>query len=170
MTEGDFVELKTRKPLRSPYIDYKHIGVYFITLSAEQRKNHFWKYPNKKYDTPGDIELNEHGSIAAEVIRRIPEFYPYVMVDSFVIMPDHIHLLLRFCVQEGTEDARQRKSISVIINQMKGKMTKQIGRSIWKHSFFDHVIRNDNDYEETMKYIYLNPIRWYYKYSFPRNS
>ncbi len=165
MIEGAFVELKTRKPLRSPYIDYKHIGAYFITLSAEQRKNHFWKYPNKKYDTPDDIELNEHGVIAAEVIRRIPKFYPYVMVDNFVIMPDHIHLLLRFCIEDGTEDAAQRKSISVIINQMKGQMTKQIGRSIWKHSFYDHVIRNQNDYEETMKYIHLNPIRWYYKYS-----
>ncbi len=119
-----------------------------------------------KYDTPDDVVLNVYGKIAAEVIRRIPDFYSYVSVDDFVIMPDHIHLLLRLQGENETEAFRQRKSISIIINQMKGQITKQIGFPLWKHSFFDHVIRNNNDYEETRKYMYMNPIRWYYKYSF----
>ena len=164
------MEMKTRKPLRSPYIDYKHMGVYFITIGTEPRKNYFWQNPNVKYATPDAVELNEQGKIAAEVILQIPEHYSYVSVDSFVIMPDHIHMLLRFCMGEEANDASHRKSISVVINQMKGQITKRIGRSIWKHSFYDHVIRNDNDYEETMKYIYLNPMRWYYKYVHGKNK
>ena len=53
-------------------------------------------------------------------------------------------------------------TVSRLIQQMKGYVTKRIGVSIWQKLFFDHVIRNRQDYEEHMQYIYENPMRWYY--------
>jgi hypothetical protein len=50
-----------------------------------------------------------------------------------------------------------------LVKQLKGNVTKQIGHSIWQKLFFDHVIRNNQDYEEHRKYIYENPKRWCYK-------
>ena len=53
-------------------------------------------------------------------------------------------------------------TMSRVVQQLKGYITKRIGCSIWQKLFVDHVIRNREDYEEHVKYIYENPIRWYY--------
>ena len=53
-------------------------------------------------------------------------------------------------------------TVSRIVKQFKGSVTKQIGKSIWQKSFFDHVIRNKEDYEKHVKYIYENPLALYY--------
>ena len=54
-------------------------------------------------------------------------------------------------------------TLSRIVNQFKGYVTKRIGESVWQKLFYDHIIRNREDYDEHMKYIYENPMRWYYK-------
>ena len=96
-------------------------------------------------------------------IHRIPTKFVNTYIDYYVIMPDHIHLLLRICVSE-LNDNMERKSISTVINQWKGIVTKTIGKSIWQKLFFDHVIRNDEDYENTLRYMYHNPLKWYYEH------
>ena len=53
-------------------------------------------------------------------------------------------------------------TMSRVVQQMKGYVTKRIGISIWQKLFFDHVIRNRNDFEECKKYIYENPMKLYY--------
>ena len=54
-------------------------------------------------------------------------------------------------------------TMSRVVQQMKGYVTKRIGKSIWQKLFTDHIIRNREDYEEHVKYIHENPMRWYYK-------
>ncbi len=157
------MELPKRKQIRCPYINYTKVGVYFITLSTTERRNYFWMNPHEKYDIPDEIRLNTNGNLVLEILQEIPVHYPYVKLDYFVIMPDHIHLLLRYLPQKE-ENTDARKDITVIVGQMKGILTKKIGYSIWQKSFFDHVIRNDDDYLETARYIQNNPMRWYYKY------
>ena len=53
-------------------------------------------------------------------------------------------------------------TMSRVVQQLKGYITKRIGRSIWQKRFVDHVIRSGKDYEEHIKYIYENPIHWQY--------
>lgn len=157
------MEYPRRKQLRSYNIDYSKMGVYFITVSTVPRCNHFWMNADEKYETPEAVELNEIGKTVKDTLLQIPMHYPYIKVDAFVIMPDHIHLLLRICVSE-LNDNMERKSISTVINQWKGIVTKTIGKSIWQKLFFDHVIRNDEDYENTLRYMYHNPLKWYYEH------
>ena len=73
-------------------------------------------------------------------------------------MPDHIHLIL---IIHGDECGRAMHAPTVmrVIQQMKGYVTKQLGLSIWQKSFFDHIIRNRDDYEKHVKYIYENPMK-----------
>ena len=75
-----------------------------------------------------------------------------------MIMPDHIHLLL---IIRSDEYGRPMvaPTISRVVQQLKGYVTKRIGHSIWQKLFFDHVIRNSRDYEEHVKYICDNPIK-----------
>lgn len=74
-------------------------------------------------------------------------------------MPNHIHLLLRI---ESDEDGRPMAAptVSTVIQQMKGYVTKQIGRPIWQKLFHDHVIRNEKGYQMIWNYIEENPMRW----------
>ena len=51
-------------------------------------------------------------------------------------------------------------TISVVINQLKGYISKQIGHSIWQSRFIDHVIRNEQDYLEHWEYIENTPFKW----------
>ena len=54
-------------------------------------------------------------------------------------------------------------TLSNVINQFKGYITKQIGFPVWQKLFYEHIIRNKYDLSETRKYIYENPSRWIYK-------
>ena len=92
-------------------------------------------------------------------IRGIVAHYPAVSVDHYVIMPNHIHLLL----QIHTDSNGQRipaPTISAVVQQMKGYVSKQIGFSIWQKLFHDHVIRSEADYRKIWEYIEHNSIRW----------
>ncbi len=59
-----------------------------------------------------------------------------------------------------TLDTMAAPTISTIVQQMKGVVTKQIGRSIWQKLFHDHVIRGEKDYLEIWEYIEYNPVKW----------
>ena len=156
-------EKPKRKHPRIKNYDYSEIGAYFITVCTSQRRNYFWQSvvgasiarPQKHYD----IKLSEYGKIADDAINNIGKIYPNVTVDSYVIMPDHIHLILIIHSDECGR-AMHAPTMMRVIQQMKGYITKQIGSSIWQKSFFDHIIRNREDYEEHVKYIYENPMKW----------
>ena len=155
-----------RKYPRIKNYDYSNVGAYFITVCTSQRRNYFWQYdvgactarPQNQYD----IKLSEYGKIADNAIKNIEKIYSNITVDNYVIMPDHIHLILIIHADEYGR-AMHAPTVMRVIQQMKGYITKQIGLPIWQKSFFDHIIRNREDYEKHIKYIYENPLRFLYK-------
>ncbi len=76
-------------------------------------------------------------------------------------MPNHLHIL---AIISADENGRTQFAPTVyrMVKQFKGSATKKIGRSIWQKSFIEHVIRDKQDYEIKLNYIYENPIRWHY--------
>ncbi|MBQ9113265.1 MAG: transposase [Clostridia bacterium] len=154
-------ELRERKKNRLDNYDYSRPGAYFLTLCTEGRRNYFWDKVGATIGRPQDVVLSSKGKIVDEAIKNIPRIYPAVTVDYYVIMPNHIHILL---TNHADEFGRPMVAPTVdrMMQQMKGYVTKQIGRSIWQKLFFDHVIRNRQDYDEHVKYIHENPARWYY--------
>ncbi len=85
--------------------------------------------------------------------------YPAITVDHFVVMPNHIHLLLQI---NTDNDGRSMiaPTISTVIKQLKGVVSKQVGLAIWQKGFYDHVIRNEDDYLQVWNYIEGNPGKW----------
>ena len=124
---------------------------YFITICTHHKKCLFW--------TNG--KLNCLGQIVYDAVQQIPTHFPQNRVEQFVIMPNHIHLLVRVCADEYGRPL-VAPTMSRVVKQLKGVVSKQAGISIWQKSFHDHIIRNREDYEEHLRYIYENPIRWYY--------
>ena len=119
------------------------------------------------------VKLTEYGKIAEKYINQLNDFYENISVDDYVIMPNHIHLLINIhdngpsrtpvptdlvCV----ENSIQNSVISKFISTFKRFCNKEIGKSIWQMRSFDHIIRDERDYEFHVKYIRENPLKWYF--------
>ena len=159
----------TRKENRLCKYDYSSCGAYFITICTSNRENLFWSNQNVTDLTscaimrPHDVTLSSTGKIVDTGIKNITHIYPMVSVEEYVIMPDHVHFLL--LIHQNPEEAKiQTPTISRVVQQFKGYVTKQIGKNIWQKLFYDHVIRSKEDYDEHLKYIYENPYKWFYEH------
>ena len=93
-------ELPKRKRNRLENYDYSSCGAYFITVCTLERQNYFWENVGAIIDRPQDVELSTYGKMVDQAIQNIPSAYPALSLESYVIMPNHIHLLLRVCTDE----------------------------------------------------------------------
>ena len=154
------MEKQIRKYNRLENYDYSQNGAYFITVCTQDRKPILSAIIGDGEPVPKLI-----GRIAEEYIRRISEKYPGVTVNRYVIMPDHIHILLCF---DGPEDPSHM--VGSVVGWYKYQVTKQAnllrntpGEKLFQRSYYDHVIRNQRDYDEIWQYIENNPRKWVMK-------
>ena len=98
--------------------------------------------------------LNAAGQVVSDAILAISKHYPSVRADKYVVMPNHVHLILVLEPSENTV------SISRIVQQLKRVVTVQLGESLWQLGFHDHIIRGEADYREIWTYIDNNPVKW----------
>jgi REP element-mobilizing transposase RayT len=110
---------------------------------------------------PQNLPLSNIGKIISEELEQWNKTYPTVSLHSYVIMPNHLHIMV---VISADEYGRPQVAPTVerMVKQFKGAATKKIGTSIWQKSYIEHIIRDREDYETRIKYIHENPIRWYY--------
>ena len=87
-------ELPSRKKNRLENYDYSSKGAYFLTICTLERRNYFWNDVGATIGRPQDVKLSNYGKIVNEAINNISTIYPSILVKHYVIMPDHIHLLL----------------------------------------------------------------------------
>lgn len=153
------MELPKRKNIRLAEYDYSTPGAYFITICTENRRNLFWRDVGAIIDRPGNVPLTNLGVTVQQCILDIPKHYTAITVDHFVIMPNHIHLLLQIHTDDNGQ-AAIAPTISRAIRLMKGAVSKEAGFSVWQKGFYDHVIRNHKDYQEIWNYIEGNPGKW----------
>ena len=153
------MELPKRRNSRLTEFNYAEPGAYFITVCTEKRRNIFWQNVGASIARPEDVRLSLLGNLVERSIKEIPLHYPFVRVDAYVIMPDHIHILLQI-VTDDDGRAMPAPTISTIIQQLKGTVTKQAGISVWQKGFYDHIVRDEQDYRNVWAYIEGNPIQW----------
>ena len=159
-------ELPKRKHPRLDNYDYSSAGAYFITICTDQRRQILSHIVGVDVlGDPQNVELLPHGMVADKYIKQMNGFYQNITVDQYVIMPNHIHLVLFVC-EDGSPrtstPTRQTTTVSHFVSTFKRFCNKEYGGNIWQRGFYDHVIRGRKDYEEIAKYIYENPVRWYY--------
>ena len=150
---------KTRKNIRLTVLDYSAPGAYFITVCTHDRENLFWEAVGAVIDRPEDVRLSELGKIVEQAINKISVCYPGVCVDIYTIMPNHVHLLLQIKTDEDGR-AVPAPTVSTVVQQMKGSVTKQAGKTVWQKGFYDHVVRGEKDHGEIWAYIEGNPMKW----------
>ena len=163
------MDLPQRKPNRIPDYDYSQNGAYFITICTRDRKRILSQIHvgTGVLDCPL-IQLLPHGEIADKYIRQLDDFYDHISVDQYAIMPDHIHILLS--VRDGqsgtpvptveTKIDNINSTVSKFVSTFKRFCNKEYGENIWQSRYYDHVIRNQQDYDEIWQYIENNPRKW----------
>ena len=151
-----------RKSIRIEDYDYSTPGAYFITICTVNREKIFWDSVGADIIRPQNIPLSTAGKIVEQGISQIAEHYDNVFVDKFCIMPDHIHLILRIESDVGGRII-SAPTVSTVVGSMKRWVSRQIGRPIWQKSFYDHGIRNQQDYDEIWQYIENNPLNYLLK-------
>ena len=150
--------LPKRKQIRLENFDYSTAGAYFITICVANRAKLFWTNCRGELSSPDNAPLSKIGVIVDNEIQRLNTIYDAVSVDKYCIMPDHIHFII--CIDTDESGRTQfAPTISRIIKQFKGSVTKQLGRPIWQKSFIDRVIRNEKEYKAVWEYIENNPIK-----------
>ena len=163
-------KLPKRKHPRLKNYDYSRGGAYFITICTQDRKRILSQIVQQK--SSNSVGDDAHGvpSIRLTQIGEITEKYILstnnvqgVYVGDFVIMPNHIHLILHIDC-DGTPRAssptRQTSIVSGCVSALKRFVNKEVGENIFQRSFFDRIIRNNDEYMEICNYIRLNPDNW----------
>lgn len=152
-------ELPKRRSIRIANYNYSLPGMYFITICTANREKIFWNNRRGDLRSPASVPLSEIGKIVNDEVHKLNSIYTAVHIDKYCIMPDHIHMIL---IISTDADGRTQfaPTISRVIKQFKGSITKQIGSSIWQKSFYEHTIRNQQDYDEIWEYIENNPAKY----------
>jgi len=151
--------------------------MYFITICVQDRRKLLSRIVTHDNLTAPKVELSAYGKIVVTEIEETPDHYPGVMVDKYVVMPDHVHLILQLGAESApkvmhpmpllsnTAESEQTlhpatAMLPKIIAMLKKKTNKACGIKLWQTSFHDHVIRDEDDYQNAWEYIDTNPLRW----------
>lgn len=154
--------------------DYSTTGYYFVTICTADKGLRFGSINN------GQMVLNESGNIVKDAWRDLPNHYPNLQLDEFIVMPNHFHAIA--ILKQGDEDRfgnlslRKNHNLSEIIRGFKtwsarrvNERGRKVGVPLWQRSFYDHVIRDDKDLDSIREYIVNNPLKWELDKENPRN-
>lgn len=144
--------LPQRKDIRLKYYDYSLEGYYFITICTKNKECILSTIKLSRYKTYKSV-LTELGEKVDKYLNTIKAIYLNVIIDEYIIMPNHIHMILII-------NKKENSSISKIIQQFKGMVTKDLKYSIWQKLFYEHIIRNEKEYFMIKQYIINNPYNW----------
>ena len=153
--------LPKRKHPRLPHYDYSTTGAYFITICTLNRRCLLSRIVGRGL-APAKIQYTVYGQIAQEQLLLLEQRYPPLKIDQYVIMPNHIHAIL---LLEETAGDSQHPTIMDIVCAYKSLTTRQCKKAqpidrLFQTSFYEHVIRGREDYNEIAEYIVNNPKRW----------
>jgi REP element-mobilizing transposase RayT len=153
------MNLSKRKQIRIKNYDYSKNGAYFITICTANKEKILWSNRRGELCSPANIQLSNLGKIVDSEIEKLNFVYDAVNVDKYCIMPNHIHFIISIKADKNGR-TQFAPTISRVVKQFKGSITKQIGKPIWQKSFYEHTIRNQTDYNEIWEYIENNPLKW----------
>jgi putative transposase len=157
-----------RRSIRLKAYDYASPGVYFITICVQNRLCVF-----------GDIvdascKLSPAGSMIEAKWLALQERFASVSLGPYVIMPNHVHGLIQIVAPHPDNPPTDTRSSSIgsmiqwfktgttydYISGVKNEGWSPFNKRLWQRNYWEHIIRNDREYERICEYIEANPSRW----------
>ena len=150
------------------HYDYNTPGAYFLTFCTHNRKTFLSRIIGAIQESPKS-QLTMYGKIVETFIQNIPA-HLHATIDQYVIMPNHVHLIVVITeadvAREISESPQHNRTIiSKLIGFIKMNASKAIRQHcgdviVWQRGYYDHAIRNQEDYLALAEYIQTNPLRW----------
>ena len=160
------MELPKRKSTRLKNYDYSSGGYYFITICTHNKKCILSDIVGDGvYDIPR-IYLSKYGKVLDKHIKTMSLKYENIFVEKYVIMPNHIHLIINITdasingLSQAPNPTKANAIIPKFISLLKRYCNREIGFSVFQRSYHDHIIRDKNDYLKIWNYIDTNPQKW----------
>jgi len=165
-------EIRPRGSMRLKGYDYAQARAYFVTICVQDRRCLFGEVID------GLCMLNQYGALVAQAWSDLPNHYPHISLDQFVVMPNHVHgIIVLTDVGAGFKPAptpiprnpapTKRHALPEIIRGLKTFSARRIneirqspGISVWQRNYYEHVIRSEADYTRIAEYVIANPRRW----------
>jgi REP element-mobilizing transposase RayT len=159
--------------------DYAEAGTYFVTVCTKDRKDWFGEVCNER------MMLNAVGMIVVEEILKTPMLRNNVAIDTWVVMPNHVHMIVEILPSEEmdfVETARcavsqdvailiplprlKPNSLGSIIGRIKAAAAWRIHKAgyrnfAWQERFHDSILRTDHAVENARSYVMMNPVVWH---------
>ena len=177
MNEG---QIPGRRSIRLKGYDYSQGGGYFITIVTLWRECLFGKIVS------GEMQVNDLGRIVEECFQAIPQHYSHAEIGPVVVMPNHMHGIVMIYTNlqgDASENhgtipivgARHASpllprgtlpgSLGAIVGSFKSSVSRRAGRelnsgNIWQRNYYEHILRDQHDYERIANYIAANPTNW----------
>lgn len=164
---------RRRNSLRHPHYDYTRPGAYFVTICQYRRHCVFGTVVDQT------MILNPLGQLATDCLTTFEVRHTSVTIDTAIIMPNHVHILLwincdpgkistNIKPKEGKFGDAIAGSLSTLMGAYKGSVT-QLARNrslwarspLWQDDFYDHIVRNEDELARIRDYIVNNPARWH---------
>lgn len=159
------MNLPSRKLPRLSGYDYATPGAYFVTICTHNKRCLFGKIVDGELVGEARMVYSPIGKIAKNCLLEIENHSLGIMVDHWVIMPNHIHILFRIDGQ-AEQCPLPSVDISSAVGMFKAAVTRAVGKAympsakMWQTSFHDHIIRDEADYQNIWQYISGNPSKW----------
>ena len=172
------MELPERKQIRLREYDYSAPGTYFVTICTHDRRCILSDIAVGEGLAPPEAFLSAIGKIVEEQILDLPSRYPSISVDNYVIMPNHIHLIVSLAETAGGASPSPTAGSGVFasiggpspslfdVMRVLKSLTTRLARPLlgesplWQRSYHEHVIRGEEDYRQIWEYIDTNPANW----------
>jgi REP element-mobilizing transposase RayT len=164
-------DIHHRCSIRLREYDYSSIGAYFVTICAYERECLFGDIVD------GEMRLNGAGRVVGNVWEALPERFPQVALDEYVIMPNHFHGIICIVgaplaaplpfVSEKRGAASSAPTLGSIVRAFKSisaigvnRLLNRQGCPLWQRNYYERVIRDDFELSATREYIHFNPANW----------
>ena len=157
------MELPNRKPTRLKNYDYSSNGIYFVTICTQNKKRIF------KIDPVGNglcAVPPLQNQIIHKWIKETENKFKNIKISKYVIMPNHLHLLIEITERHtgrSLQDAMhffKTMTTNDYIKNVKNNSLPAFDKKLWQKSYYDHIIRDEDDYLIRWNYIDTNPQRW----------
>lgn len=158
-------DVPVRRSIRLRDFDYSSNNLYFVTICVQDRVCLLGKIVND------NMYFLPFGHIVKSFITSIPQYYPGMNIDSFQIMPNHIHIII--VLESHGRTRGSAPTLGTIIQRFKTMTThnylegmkihgwKSFNKKLWQRDYYEHIIRNENDLYRIREYIENNVANWH---------
>ena len=164
-----------RRSLRLQGYDYMQAGAYFVTTCTQSRECLFGEIMDE------EMRLNKAGQMVQSVWNELPQHYTGIVIDAFIVMPNHVHGIIVLGVGAGPsacptpgqpQEITSTLSLAAVVHRFKSLTTARYRHGVsqnnwrsfpgrlWQRNYYEHIIRNEEELRSLRQYILDNPEQW----------